>query len=107
MLLLPHFRDGETESQHIWDLNSQERSQTEPVSLWTTLYYRSSNAFSSFCLRVQLFLTARSLVKAAQPFPAGKKCGATFPLGRSASLQLQNSKTTPLPPRDSDLISIY
>lgn len=73
MLLLPRFRDGKTDSQHSWDLNPEARSQTESVSLQITLYYLPSKAFSSFCLRVHLFLTGRSLVKAAQPFPAGKE----------------------------------
>lgn len=94
MLLLPRFRDGKTDSQHSWDLNPRGRSQTESVSLRITLYYLSSKAFS-FCLRVHLFLTVRSLVKAAQPFPAGKKCGATLPLCRSAShpVKLQDHTT--------------
>ena len=89
MLLLPHFRDGETESQHSWDLNPQGRSQSLcPYGSHCTISLARPSPPPVGKERVHLFVTGRSLVKAAQPFPAGKKCGATLPLCRSASLQL-------------------
>lgn len=64
MLLLPTLQRQATLAQ--LGFEPRGRSQTESVSLRITLYYLPSKAFSSFCLRVHLFLT-ESLVKQLNP----------------------------------------